>query len=166
MGDVGDVQVVENWTVNPESGKTSIKCVYVAKGLKPSCEYAGPCGWAGVYWQEPPGNWGQKPESRTGGYDLTPYGMLRFSARAERDATVEFKVGGIEGLYGDSLQPARFHVERLTNNWQQFEIDLTKADLSKVIGGFAWVAKKELNPNGATFFLDDIRFELKTSPSR
>jgi len=58
MGDVGDITLVGDWEGKPKSGKTCIKVEYSAKGEKPTCEYSGPCGWAGVYWQEPPLNWG------------------------------------------------------------------------------------------------------------
>lgn len=31
-------------------------------------------------------------------------------------------------------------------------------DLSHLIGGFFWAASKDDNPNGATFYLDDIKY--------
>jgi hypothetical protein len=40
------------------------------------------------------------------------------------------------------------------------EIDLAGADLSSIIGGFAWVADWSMVFNKTcTFYLDDIRFE-------
>jgi hypothetical protein len=47
----------------------------------------------------------------------------------------------------------------LTTEWKQFEIDLGGADTSSVIGAFAWIASKDGNPGGLTFYLDDIRFK-------
>src|SRR5258707_1457666 len=161
MGDVGDIRIAEDWTDKPKSGKNSIKVEYLARGNEPTCEYRGPCKWAGMYWQEPPGNWGKNAEWKSGGYDLSRYTSLRFWARADRPATVEFKVGGIVGPYGDSLRPARSQTAKLTPEWAEFVIDLSGANLKYIIGGFSWVASKEQNPGGATFYLDEIRFEYR-----
>jgi hypothetical protein len=70
---------------------------------------------------------------------------------------IEFKVGGITGPDGDSLQPAvSTGVITLTTFWQQVTIDLRGKALTHIIGGFAWVTNTTQNPHGATFFLDDI----------
>lgn len=159
MGDVGDITIKDDWEENPKSGKTCIKIEYSAKGNKPTCDYAGPCKWAGVYWQEPPENWGKKQEWKSAGYDLSAYHKLKFWARAEYPSVIEFKVGGISGPYGDSLRPPRSYTAHVTREWKEFTLDLTGADLRHVIGGFAWFASKETNPSGTTFYLDDIRFE-------
>ena len=51
-------------------------------------------------------------------------------------------------------------VVKLTQQWQEVEIDLAGADLSYIIGGFAWVADWNMVLNkSCTFYLDDIRFE-------
>lgn len=161
MGDVGDITLQEDWDSKPKAGKTCIRVEYSARGEKPSCEYAGsgPCGWAGVYWQNPPLNWGKKEEWNGEAYDLSHYQKLKFWARAEHPSVVEFKVGGIVGPFGDSLRPARGITAHLTEEWTEFTIDLTEADLKHIIGGFAWVASKERNGRGAVFYLDEIRFE-------
>jgi hypothetical protein len=49
----------------------------------------------------------------------------------------------------------------LTENWKEYAIDLTDADLKHIIGGIYWAANWDNNPDGATFYLDDIRFEKK-----
>lgn len=72
---------------------------------------------------------------------------------------MQFEVGGIIGPYGDSLAFPRSINAKLTTDWQEFEIDLDGADLTHIIGGFAWVTNWDTNPHGATFYLDDIRFE-------
>jgi exo-beta-1,3-glucanase (GH17 family) len=161
MGDVGDINLTEDWRDNPKSGETCIKVEYSAKGKEPTCNYSGPCKWAGVYWQEPAGNSGKasQEEWKKAGYNLQRYKALRFWARADHPSVVEFKVGGVVATYGDSLHPARTVTAHLSSQWTEFTIDLTDADLSYIIDGFAWAASQKLNPSGTTFYLDDIRFE-------
>jgi hypothetical protein len=162
MGDTGDIRIDEAFEKNPHSGKECIQIVYSAKGRGPNeCPYKGPCRWAGVYWQEPPNNWGRTQEWKGRGFDLSGYSRLVFAARADKPARIEFKVGGIDGPYGDSLRYARSKLARLTEQWEEFEIDLTGADLRHIVGGFCWVTNWDTNPQGVTFYLDDIRFERK-----
>jgi len=162
MGDCGDIQINEAYENAPHSGKTCIRVMYSAKGKSPNnCNYSPPCKWAGVYWQEPPNNWGTEELMKGRGLDLSPYNRLIFWAKADKKCTIEFKVGGISQRYGDSLLSPRSTVVNLTNNWQQFEIDLKGADLKHIIGGFCWTATWDNNPDGAVFYLDDIRFEIR-----
>lgn len=164
MGDVGDVQVDDAFEGNPHSGTTSIRIVYDAEGNAPNeCSYSPPCKWAGVYWQEPPNNWGKDAFFEGRGYDLSEYDRLVFWARAENESTIEFKVGGISEPYGDSLPYARSVRANLNEMWQEFEIDLNGSNLTHIIGGFVWVTNWDTNPDGITFYLDDIRFERSTS---
>jgi len=161
MGDVGDIDMNPNWTDNPKSGQSCIRVRYSARGERPTCEWKGPCRWAGVYWQQPPGNWGKNPDWAQGGENLRAYGVLRFWARADAPSEVDFKVGGIVGAYGDSLHSGRSFTASLTRDWTEFTIDLAGADLSRVIGGFSWSAGSRKNPHGVTFYLDEIRFEAQ-----
>lgn len=164
MGDVGDIEINENFTENPHSGKTSIRVQYTAKGTGPhQCVYKPPCRWAGVYWQEPPDNWGENAALRNRGFDLSGYTRLVFWARADQKSQIRFQVGGIDKPYGDSLKFPKSIVATLTTEWQEFVIDLSGANLSHIIGGFAWTASADSNPKGATFYLDDIRFETSGS---
>ena len=159
MGDVGDITVDQDWTDNPHSGTTAIKISYVEAGLGPNeCDYGPPCKWAGVYWQNPEGNWGTVPGA---GFNLTGMTRVSFWARSDTIANIEFKVGGITGPYPDSLQPARSSgIVTLTSEWQWFSVDLTGADLSYVIGGLCWVTNWDSNSSGPViFYLDDIVFE-------
>ena len=74
---------------------------------------------------------------------------------------VEFKAGGIHDRtkrYKDSFEVSLGRIP-LTREWQQHRINLEGKDLSSVIGGFCWVASQPANPDGLTFYLDDIRFE-------
>lgn len=160
MGDIGDIKVVEGWDQNPHSGATSVKFEYSGKGTNPKCDYQGSCGWAGVYWLEPTGNWGTNKNWTGAGQNLSGYKKLKFWARADGPATIEFKVGGVIGPYDrDSLRPARTTTQKLTGVWTEFTIDLEGADLKNTIGGFGWSATKEDNPHGAVFYVDDVRFE-------
>ena len=162
MGDTGDIHIDEASRDRPHSGSSCIRIVYDAEGKGPNeCPYPGPCGWAGVYWQEPPNNWGRDPERQGRGFDLSDYSRLVFWARAERPTAIEFKVGGINEPYGDSLIYPRAILAELTQDWQEFEIDLASADLTHIIGGFLWVTNQDRNPDGITFYLDEIRFERK-----
>src|SRR5207244_4159457 len=108
MGDIGDVKVKEAWEVNPHSGNTCIRVIYEAKGEPPhNCAYNPPCKYAGVYWLEPANNWGREDRWKNRGFNLSAYKRLTFWARADSDCKIEFKVGGVSGKYGDSLNFSR-----------------------------------------------------------
>jgi hypothetical protein len=113
-------------------------------------------GWAGIYWQYPDSNWGDKP-----GRKIVKATKITFWAKGETgDEIVEFKAGGINAskkTYRDSFEVARRI--RLNRDWTNYEISLTGQDLSHVIGAFAWVASRNANPDGLTFYIDDIRYE-------
>lgn len=162
MGDCGDIQINEAYENNPHSGKMCIRVAYSAKGKGPNkCDYSPPCGWAGVYWQEPPNNWGTDERMKGRGLNLSRYDRLVFWARSDKKCAVEFKVGGLAQRYGDSLANPRGMTANLTDEWRRFEIDLSGADLKHIIGGFCWAVNKDSNPDGAVFYLDDIRFEKR-----
>ena len=160
MGDTGDIQIDGASEENPQSGETSIQVIYNLQGNGPyTCDYKPPCKWAGVYWQQPANNWGKEQIWAGTGYDLSAYSRLKFWARAETACTLEFKVGGIIGDYGDSLSYPRGITEKLTSEWKEYEIPLDDTNLSYIIGGFVWSTSWEKCPGGATFYLDEIRFE-------
>jgi hypothetical protein len=149
MGDYGDIRIDDSWSQNPASGKTCVRIIYTAKGSQGA-------NWAGLYWQNPPNNWGDRP----GGYDLGSMKRLVFMAHGEKggEKIAEFKIGGISGEHGDS-DSASIGPVTLTQNWQKYTIDLAGKDLSHIVGGFAWSASRDDNPNGFTIYLDDMRFE-------
>ena len=149
MGDYSDITMDQASFDDPYSGTTSIKVVYktdVSQGAR----------WAGVYWQNPANNWGD----RQGGYDLTGATKLTFWARGENggERIEEFKIGGLTGTYADS-DIAGIGPVLLTAEWKQYEIDLRGKDISYISGGFCWATNLDVNPGGATFYLDDIRYE-------
>ena len=86
MGDYGDIKMNDQTADNPHGGTTSIQFVYSAKKSQTQ-------GWAGVYWQNPANNWGNKK----GGFDLTGMTKLTFWARGAKGGEVIQKVivGGI-----------------------------------------------------------------------
>ena len=149
MGDTSDINYEAHERTNPHSSDECIKIVYSANGNMGNR-------WAGIYWQYPENNWGNLPD----GVDLTGCTRLTFWARGQKGGErAEFKVGGITGQYPDSLSLRSTDVVRLSNEWQEYSIDLTGADLSHVIGGFCWVTNADLNPSGCTIYLDDIYYE-------
>ncbi|MFH1378838.1 MAG: hypothetical protein ABII23_01050 [bacterium] len=151
MGDYGDIKVNDRWTEEPRSGKTCIQIKYTVDMTQGA-------GWAGIYWQNPANNWG----TRKGGYNLSGAKRVAFWARGEQGGEFisEFKVGGITGEYFDSDQVGITDIE-LTKNWKRYEIDLSESDLSYISGGFCWAANLDNNPDGITFYLDDIVYEFK-----
>ena len=70
----------------------------------------------------------------------------------------EFKVGGITGEFADS-DVAGIGPVVLTQDWQRLVIDLKDKDLSSISGGFVWATNLDVNPDGAVFYLDDMRYE-------
>jgi exo-beta-1,3-glucanase (GH17 family) len=112
--------------------------------------------WAGIYWQYPADNWGDKP-----GLELLYPKKLTFKARGEKGKeTVEFKVGGIKGKYADSIYPAAESGElELSKDWKSYEINLEGRKVFSLIGGFCCTAKSDSNPDGCVIELSAIRFE-------
>ena len=149
MGDYGDIKYDDKYLQKPHSGTTSIQIVYNGKGAQGAR-------WAGIFWQNPPNNWGTRP----GGYDLTGAKKLTFWARGDKggERIEEFKIGGITGEYADS-DVAGIGPVVLTTEWQQYTIDLEGKDLSSISGGFCWATNVDVNPEGCTFYLDDIKYE-------
>ncbi|MCX5708756.1 MAG: hypothetical protein NTY14_07320 [Candidatus Omnitrophica bacterium] len=155
MGDYGDLKLNDQSTDNPYSGTTCIQFTYTAKKSQSQ-------GWAGVYWQNPANNWG----SKKGGFDLTGMTKLTFWARGAkgREIIQKFVIGGmgmgsVKATYPDSSS-VEFGPVELTDTWKQYTINLVGKDLSYMSGGFGWVTTADLNADGATFYLDDIKFEV------
>lgn len=150
MGDYGDIKINDQAMDNPHSGVTCMQFVYSAKKSQGQ-------GWAGVYWQNPANNWGNKK----GGFDLTGMTKLAFWARGAKGGEIiqKFMVGGIKGTYPDSTS-VEFGPVELTDTWKEYTINLVGKDLSYINGGFGWVTTADLSPEGAIFYLDDIKFSL------
>lgn len=148
MGDYGDMKLEEGSTEDPIDGRSSIKITYNAKATQGA-------NWAGIYWQTPANNWGEK----AGGYDLSQYTKLTFWAKAKTKAQIaEFKVGGITGTFMDSDSQSIGPIT-LGDRWKQYTISLKDKDMTKIIGGFCWSASRDDNPQGFELYLDEIRYE-------
>jgi exo-beta-1,3-glucanase (GH17 family) len=148
MGDTSGLDLDLEYPSNPHSGQTCIRLDYTPGGTQ---------GWAGIYWQTPEGNWGNRP----GGYDLGGASALSFWARgAQGGEMVEFGVGGIAGEYHDSLWPAHTTGPlRLSTEWREYRVDLQDVDLHHIVGGFYVVMSSgQVSGEETTIFLDDIRY--------
>ena len=147
MGSYKSLSFNQAWNVNPYSGKTCIRIVYdISKDQEAL--------WAGIYWANPCSNWGDKK----GGYDLTGYKKLTFWAKGE-GRIEKIGMGGITGQTEDgdtaeeNIQPLE-----LTSEWKQYTVDLSKADLRHIIGGFVFAASADFNQKNVVLFLDDIKY--------
>ncbi len=153
MGDVEDIKVLkirENY-----SFKTSLKIIY-----KPTFKNNN-LGWVGVFWQWPPNNWGNK---EGGGYDLSKAKYFFFYAKgAKGGELIEFKIGGIKGTYGDSAEISTGIIS-LTDKWKLYKINLKGYNLKNIIAGFGFLIQAALNPEGCTFYLNDIYYSNKNKP--
>lgn len=149
MGDYKDVFYSDGWPNNPAKGSTCIKVIYKAGSAENER-------WAGIYWQYPPNNWGDKRKA----FDLRGAKKLSFWIRGEKGGEVinDVFMGGIKGKYPDSCSVAIGPVD-LSTEWRKFEISLDGQDLSKVSGGFGWSTNLSSNPAGCTFYIDEIRYE-------
>jgi Caspase domain len=143
----------DNLSIPHSPGKKSIKVTYTF----------GPQGWAGIYWQNTPNNWGSKRGNK---YSDSGYSKITFWAKgASGGEVIDFKAGGVNkdgrhGNYQDSFFESTEGVE-LTSEWKQYSIDLRNADLSSVIGGFCWAASRNDNHDRSniTFYLEAITLE-------
>lgn len=149
MGDYSDLSMDDKFLGEAHSGSTSIKFVYTAKKAQGQ-------GWAGLYWQNPANNWG----SKKGGFDLTGLNKLTFWVKGAKGGEIidKFSVGGIKGMYPDTAEASMGPVE-LTSEWQQYSVNLAGKDLSYINGALSWVINADSNPGGATFYIDEIKFE-------
>ncbi len=146
MGDLSAISFDSNWISECHAGSSCIKITFTAKEDN----------WAGIYWQDPENNWGT---ATVGGYDLSGATKITFWAKGENGGEkLEFFIGGISGDNPDSLGKTSTGYVTLTSSWQEYTISLSSKYLSHVIGGFGWATNSSNNPNGATFYLDDIKY--------
>ncbi len=120
----------------------------IKAGVKPGSQ------WAGIVWQSPEGDWGDKD----GGYDIKGASKLSFWAKGEKGGEeVKFEYG-ILARTAKFFDTARDSMTvKLTRDWKEYSFDLKGKDLSRIKSGFCWVIAPP--PSGVTFYLDDIRYE-------
>lgn len=149
MGDHGDLSMNDGFSKDCADGKTCIEIKYSGKATQGA-------NWAGIFWQHPANNWGDK----AGGFDLTGYKKLSFWARGAKggEKINEIFVGGITGEHGDSDKVATGPID-LTKEWKQYTMNISEANLSHIVGGFGWAASRDYNQDGFAIYLDEIRFE-------
>ena len=178
----GDAPVSVNgsFTGNPHSGATEIQCVFTATPGKPHGGFVFQNGTLRGTDRKPEANFGTESNA---GINLTGATALTFWARGKQGGeVVNFFVGGVgwnseTGNLNDPCTanfpgscphpdstPAIKITRTLTQQWQQFRIELSNAPLNYVLGGFGWGADDTGNVAGAEFYLDDIQYEL--SPVR
>lgn len=159
---LGAYFVPSGWMGDGESGKRHVQIDDTPAEVEGSRQVVtritytpGPKAWAGVYWQYPENNWGDRP-----GRSLRGARRIRFLARGERGGEiVEFKSGGIRGKRNqDSYEVSLGKVE-LSTAWRPFVIDLSKQDLRSVIGAFAWVAAAAGNRPPVIVYIADLRVQ-------
>lgn len=140
----------DTWKENCHSGSSCIKIEYDV-----ACSKQGQK-WAGIYWLNPPNNWG----TQKGGFNLTGAQKLTFWAKGEKgsERIEEFKIGGITGQYPDS-DTAVIGPVILSPEWKEYTIDLRGKDLTYISGGFTWATNVDVNPVNCVFYLDDIKYE-------
>ncbi len=153
MGDTRNIELYESWKDIPcDTTDADSFCVKIT--YKP-----GDLGWAGIYWQNSPNNWGSEPGNN---YSTHGFNQIEFWAKGENGGElVEFKAGGTRDLnlqYRDSFT-ATLGRKRLTNTWTRYTISLANKDLSNVIGGFCWVASGTANTRGITFYIDKVTYK-------
>jgi hypothetical protein len=118
-------------------------------------------GWAGIYWQHPDGNWGDRI-----GLSLVGAKQISFYAKGERGGEiVEFISGGIssEGKpYQDRFRKSTGEVV-LKSTWTKYVIDLSDlkdAQLLSVIGAFCWVGSGGFDKDGRLVtYIADLKVE-------
>lgn len=144
------IQFDDAWKENCREGSTCIKIVYDVSCSKQDQQ------WAGVYWLNPANNWGKKK----GGFNLAGATKLTFWAKGEKgqERIEEFTMGGIAEDYPDT-DSAVIGPVILSQDWQQYTIDLRGKDLSYISGGFAWSTNAQVNPEECTFYIDSVRYE-------
>ena len=144
MGNAKAMKLDEQCVTQPHSGKTCLRFDYTAND-----------GWGGIVWQHPASDWGNRP----GGWNVSGAKQLSFWARGERGNEVvnfEFGIIAADKKFHDT---ARGKLEKvaLTTEWQRFQIDVSKQDLTRVKTGFVITTAGAKDP--ITVYIDDILFE-------
>lgn len=112
----------------------------------------GESAWGALYWQTRKAAGVRSPVKIEGATKLV------FWARGELGGEqVQFKLAGEAA--SELLQPG--DTTALPQEWSRFELPVGERDLSQVTGlfGVRWIQAGAVNPEGITFYLDDIHYE-------
>lgn len=156
-GDVKDITLAPDSWDSPFAGKTCLRITYQPAKKR---------GWAGVTWAYPNvsgGNWGERHgRVLVGATELT--GWIRGKVGGE---LVRIEAGGVNEE-GDADLPNRDTLTllkyepkllKLTTSWQPFKLVIPPgSNLTGVIGGFSIYFDAGKNRQGATVYLDDVRY--------
>lgn len=152
-GDVNNLRVEK--VKDSFTGSSSLKIIYIPQPGRKDL------GWAGLYYQSPPNNWG---DNEKGGFDLSDAKYLYFSCRGARgDEIIEVKIGGIKGKYGDSCEISTGYVT-LKPYWVIYRINLKDENLKNIIGGFGIFFSYVISPYKTEVYLNEIFYSEKEEP--
>jgi hypothetical protein len=141
--DMHALHMDEKCTVQPHAGDVCMKC-----------QFTDSQGWAGIIWQSPANDWGDK----FGGYNISGASKLTFWARGETGGEiVNFRLGVIKDKKFNDTASASLENVKLTTHWKQYSIDLTGKDLSDIKTGFSWGVAAAGSP--ITFYLSQVQYE-------
>ena len=155
----------ENWQDDPYSGDSAIECRVKTRGNSWG-------GWLFLNGYLPKGETVPKlsfGEVGDAGLDLSGATSLTFMAKgAKGGEMVEFFTAGLGydgetnrriAQFPDSNTKITLGFITLTNEWAEYSIDLSGADLSYIGSGFGFVLSGTKSGNAeSVFYLDDIRF--------
>ncbi|MBP5321853.1 MAG: hypothetical protein J6334_12795 [Kiritimatiellae bacterium] len=142
MGNTAALHVDDRCASNPHTGATCLKVTYSARD-----------NWAGIFWQSPANDWGDRP----GGVNLSKALTLVFWARGEKGGErVSFFMGGLKDKPFSDTANRKLEDLKLKPVWTRYRIPLDGEDLSQIKTGFGF----NLGGQGVplTFYLDDIRY--------
>ena len=147
LGDYRDITLNLNYKGNPYKGNSCIKITYIPLGSRKAY-------WVGIMWQYPANNDG----TIDAGLDLNGAKKITFWIRGEKGGEIidAFKFGGAIGSYPDSDIAGIYDI-LLSKEWEQHTINLDHKDLRYISGFFTWVASKYRNPQGITFYIDEVK---------
>jgi len=145
-GDYGDIKFDDAWKENVYSESTCIKINYSAKCKQKKA-------WAGIFWNRDMSSSGM---IKYPGFDLKEAQKMIFYIRGEKGGEIITEIGLRSTQDSESIN---IRPRPLSTEWQKYEIELGGKNISDIDIGFYWLAAKEKNPDGCTFFIDDIVYE-------
>lgn len=142
MGNTGAMKIDVASREDPHAGATCLKVSYAAND-----------NWAGVFWQDPANDWGD----RAGGVNLSKADTLVFWARGEKGGEkVSFFMGGIKDKPFSDTANRKLENLTLKKTWTRYRIPLDGEDLSRIKTGFGFNFSGQGRP--FAFYLDDIQY--------